>query len=484
MEINIKSSVKNSKPRRTPRVRQGRGPGWAWWGRGAPDLNPRHAVRLLSRAGGFEVLVYEGGPPLDRALQAYLRARRSMGRNDRAVVSEAVYHLARNRAVIARAMDDEPPGEGGRLLLAFLDLLGTDEPGKVPHLPGGVGRWARALRRVEELRAGWIGTLKRAWKAPAREGGAVREALEGLFSVPGWWLDRGPWQTVGEAVRELARLRRPQSLCLRVQVHRASRDDVILELRERGVPARPTERSPWGVRVEGRHNVMALPVIREGRAEVQDEGSQLVACLCDPKPGERVLDLCAGGGGKTLALASAMGGRGLVVAHDADARRLADTRRRARRAGLGNIRVVPDPPRVQDLGPYDLVLADAPCTSTGTLRRNPDVAWRWGPGDLERLAALQAEILERAAGLLAPGGHLVYATCSLLEPENHEQIRELLERHPELEPAPPGDRTGHAPFADVPGAGSGAFRLPAVLPRYAGDAFFVARVRRRPAPGK
>ncbi len=460
-----------------------RWPPWAWWDRPLRDVAPRHAVRILSAAASFEELVYgEGGPPLDRALQAYQRARRQMGRNDRAVLAEAVYHLARNRQAVAAALPRAVPGDGDRLLLAFLDRLGGEHPGRIPHLPGGVRPWLEALDRLAAVRARCVAVLEEAWdaslKAPSR---AVREALPLLFSVPAWWLESGPWDRVGPAVRELALLRTPQKLILRAQPHRTRREAVIRALRDAGVPARPTARSPWGIVVDGRHNVLALPALREGDAEVQDEGSQLVVCLCDPKPGERVLDLCAGGGGKTLGLASAMEGRGVVVAYDPDPRRLLQARRRVRRAGLGNVRIVDRLDEVVSLGPYDVVLVDAPCTSAGTLRRNPDAAWRWRPEDLDQLTALQARILDTAAGLVKAGGFLVYATCSFLEPENRLRIERFLCRHGQFEPAPPGDRKGHAPLLDIPGSDSGVFRFPGNLHRYYGDAFFVARLRRRPA---
>jgi 16S rRNA (cytosine967-C5)-methyltransferase len=134
---------------------------------------------------------------------------------------------------------------------------------------------------------------------------------------------------------------------------------------------------------------------------------------------------------------------------------------------------------VDRLGPYDLVLVDAPCSSSGTLRRNPDVAWRWPREAAARLNETQRRILDRAAALVAPGKTLVYVTCSLLPAENSDQVEAFLARHPEFSLHPPGDRRAHGPLLDVPGASTGAFRLPADLPDYSGDAFFVARLRRR-----
>ncbi|MBI5444772.1 MAG: RsmB/NOP family class I SAM-dependent RNA methyltransferase, partial [Deltaproteobacteria bacterium] len=316
-------------------------------------------------------------------------------------------------------------------------------------------------------------------ESPGAAGAEALRAFEGLFGVPAWWLELGPWATVGDAADELARLKLPQKLVLRAQSHRTTRAEALEALAGLSIPCRPTERSPWGIVVEGRHNVLASELYRSGAVEVQDEGSQLAACLCDPKPDEKVLDLCAGGGGKSLALGSMLGGRGRIVAHDADPRRLEEARRRARRAGLGNIRCVEDSADVEKLGPYQLVLVDAPCSSTGTLRRNPDVAWRWSREAVDRLTDLQAMILDRAAALVAPEGHLVYVTCSLLRVEDEDQAAAFLARHPDFVPEPIGGRRAHAPLLDVPGAASGSFRLPANLPRYAGDAFFLARFRKR-----
>lgn len=454
-------------------------PAWAWWGGPEEELTFRHAVRILRTAGSLEELVFSGGPPLDRALRHHQTQNRKMGRSDRLLLGTALYALARNRELYRRALPAALPGDGEHLLLALLDGYRGD-PGKVPHLPEGPLRWVRLLEGVTALRERWVSTLTAGWKTPV--GGlpsSVQEALEGLLGIPVWWVEQGPWDRVGEVVKECARLKRPQRLILRVQPATAvARENALRRLRAEGIACRPTRRSPWGLVVAGRHNVLASPTYREGHVEVQDEGSQLVACLCDPKPGEKVLDFCAGGGGKALALGAAMEGRGAVVAYDADARRLADARRRARRAGLGNVRVIANPLEVERAGPYDLVLVDAPCSSSGTLRRNPDVAWRWSEEDVRRLGELQAEILDQAAALVRPGGTLVYATCSLLEPENGAQVRGFLERRPEFRPAPPGDRKGHAPLLDVPGAGEGAFRLPATLPQYDGDAFFLARFRR------
>lgn len=453
-------------------------PTWSWWGRPGPPLRVRHAAAVLRRGARLEEVVFSGSTPLDRALQSHQRGNPSMGRNDRLLLGTAAYGLARNRAVVRSGLPRAEIGGGDLLLLALLDALAL-QPAGIPELPGSPERWTGALAAVAETRRRCASVLDAASETPpAAAPPEVREALAQLFSVPDWWLDRGPWPTVAHALGELGRLKSPQHLCLRVQGRRRSRQDVLAALQALGIPGRPTRRSPWGIVVEGRHNVLATPLYREGVVEVQDEGSQLVACLCDPRPNERLLDLCAGAGGKALALASVLGGRGSIVAYDPDAARLEQTRRRARRAGLGNIRAVADRAQVEGLGPYDLVVVDAPCSSSGTLRRNPDVAWRWRPEEIDRLTALQADILDRGARLVAPGKTLVYVTCSLLDDENQAQVSRFVERNPEFSLHPPGERRAHGPLLELPGVERGAFRLAADLADYDGDAFFLARFRR------
>jgi 16S rRNA (cytosine967-C5)-methyltransferase len=175
------------------------------------------------------------------------------------------------------------------------------------------------------------------------------------------------------------------------------------------------------------------PAFRDGRFTVQDEGSQLVVELLDPRPGERVLDTCAAPGGKATASAERIGERGSVVALDRSRRRVGLVARDARRLGLASVLAVAAdasrPLPVADGRPFDRALVDAPCSGLGTLRRNPDLRWRLRPGDPGSLAALQRSLLDRAAGVLRPGGVLVYSTCTLLEEENEGVVGEFLERH-------------------------------------------------------
>ena len=195
--------------------------------------------------------------------------------------------------------------------------------------------------------------------------------------------------------------------------------------------AEPTPWSPIGLRIlldaDARSpGIQAEPDFIKGAIEVQDEGSQLAALFADAREGEQVVDLCAGAGGKTLALAAMMGGRGRLIATDADKRQLAPIHDRLKRAGVHNVDVrTPkgnDDPLSDLAGRCDLVVIDAPCTGTGTWRRNPDAKWRMRPGALEIRIKDQIEVLDRAAPLLKRGGRIAYITCSVLQEENSDQI--------------------------------------------------------------
>jgi 16S rRNA (cytosine967-C5)-methyltransferase len=208
----------------------------------------------------------------------------------------------------------------------------------------------------------------------------------------------------------------------------------------------PTPFSPMGLRIELSADARNPGIHSEedfikGFVEVQDEGSQLAALLSGAKPGEQVIDLCAGAGGKTLALAAMMQGKGRLIATDRDKRQLAPIYERLSRAGVHNCEVRAPKGEGDVTGDIrasaDLVLIDAPCTGTGTWRRNPDAKWRMRPGALEVRLKDQVAVLDRAASLVKPGGRIAYITCSVLEPENGDQVCGLVARHPEFTVVPP-----------------------------------------------
>ena len=356
------------------------------------------------------------------------------------------------------------------------------------------------LRLERKLDPDAIGQLTNGSRfAPPPLSAQERERLEAfdLEGVPPWvagdypqWLDPHLAQVFGEdRAAEGAALARRAPLDLRVNTLGADREAAAAALAHLG--AAPTRWSPFGLRIPLEAEtkspaVHAEPAFLKGRVEVQDEGSQLAALLSGATAGEHVIDLCAGAGGKTLALAAAMENRGQIYATDLDKRRLAPIHARIERAGVRNVQV--RTPRAQenllaDLeNRADLVLIDAPCLGIGAWRRNPDAKWRVRPGALAVRVTEQAEVLDRAAVLVKPGGRIAYITCSVLADENGDQVRAFLARHVGFAISPPAER------ANVLGERSFLFRRAVLLseegllmtPRRTDtDGFFVSVLTRR-----
>ena len=238
------------------------------------------------------------------------------------------------------------------------------------------------------------------------------------------WMAQALQAELGEQFWPLVEaIDRAAPLDLRVNTFKTKRDAAEAKLRAHGIEATPTPYSPMGLRIAGKPALQKLEIFQSGEVEVQDEGSQLLALLLDPRRGEMVVDFCAGAGGKTLALGAAMRNTGRLYAFDVSGHRLAALKPRLARSGLSNVHPVQiaheRDERIKRLaGKIDRVLVDAPCSGLGTLRRNPDLKWRQSPETVHALQAQQAIILDGAACLLKPGGRLVYATCSLLNAEN------------------------------------------------------------------
>jgi 16S rRNA (cytosine967-C5)-methyltransferase len=273
----------------------------------------------------------------------------------------------------------------------------------------------------------------------------------------------------------------PAPLDIRANLLKTTRESARTALAAEGIETEPTPFSPWGLRVPDRRPVTATGAFRDGLVEVQDEGSQLIVLLTGARAGMRVADYCAGAGGKTLALAAAMGNRGRITACDVSAKRLEGAVRRLRRAGVDNAeRHLLEPGdrwAKRRAGAFDRVLVDAPCTGTGTWRRNPHARLRTGPAELLELLLKQAAILDAAAGLVRPGGgRLVYATCSLLPAEDEEQVRAFLARHPDFSLLPPSVAWAEAGMSEPP-PGEGEFLLTSPA-RHGTDGFFAAILKR------
>jgi 16S rRNA (cytosine967-C5)-methyltransferase len=233
---------------------------------------------------------------------------------------------------------------------------------------------------------------------------------------------------------EMRALQERAPVDLRVNTLRADRDEVLAALRDAGYRAAPMERSPLGIRLEaGVTGLERTTLFESGAFEFQDEAAQLAALLCEAKPGQRVLDLAAGAGGKSLALAATMENKGEIVAEDVREVALEELRRRAVRAGVSIVSTRLSPARRDATeAPFDLVLLDSPCSGTGTWRRQPELRWRLTPERLAELITIQDALLDQAAAHVKPGGRLVYATCSVLPCENDDRIAAFCARHPEF----------------------------------------------------
>jgi 16S rRNA (cytosine967-C5)-methyltransferase len=360
--------------------------------------------------------------PADAVANDYFRTRRFIGGTDRRAVSDRVWQVLRTRRRLGWWLHgDASP----RLLVAASLLL---EGGALDGIASAFsgGRFAAtpldpaeqaALRRLEGHTLAHRGM-------PA----AVR------LEVPDW-LHARLAERFGPALEaELQALLLPAPLDLRVNLLKASRHAAQAALAAEGLDAQPTPLSPWGLRVPSRRAITSGPAFRSGLVEIQDEGSQIVAALVDARPGQRVCDYCAGAGGKTLALAATMQNKGQITACDTSAARLDNAARRLRRAGVANTErhlLSPgDKWAKRHAEKFDRVLVDAPCTGTGTWRRNPDARQRLTEADLAELTQRQAAILDAAALLVRKGGCLVYATCALLSEENETQVMHFLARHP------------------------------------------------------
>lgn len=360
----------------------------------------------------IEILdAWSPGQGMDRLLLRWSRGARYAGSGDRAAVADLVYEALRRWRSLGWPEDADATSPGRRRLLALAAERGEPEP-----LFGG-GRHAPAPITAQE----------RTWLA-ARAAETPPEAV--ACDMPDWlapvfrtaWGDRAP------AVMSALRGRAP--LDLRVNRLKTTPQAALEALAGDGVSAAPGPLSPDCLRVgEGARRLRRAAAYLDGRVEIQDAASQAAAAFAEARPGERVLDFCAGGGGKALALAAAMQGEGEIHAHDADPARMSDLPDRALRAGAG-LTVLPGPVPRGEAGRFDLVFADAPCSGSGAWRRNPDAKWAFAPEALDRLRALQARVMDEAAHFVAPGGRLVYATCSLLAEENERQVEAFLRRNP------------------------------------------------------
>ena len=422
-------------------------------------------MRLGGRlAAAIEVLddIAAHGRPVSVALADWGKAHRFAGSGDRAAIGNIVYDALRCRASHAFAMDDD-----SATALGFAVLL---------------RQWAMTPDAI-------AAELDGDKFAPALDPAQLDAALtrDFTFADPSVEADVPPWaedlleESFGEEwVDEAKAFTTRPTLDLRVNTLKADRDKVLKALANTG--ARPTAIARQGIRIaapkrQGRlPNVQAEPAFQKGWFEVQDEGSQIVADLVFAQAGEQVFDLCAGAGGKTLALAASMDNKGQVHAWDADKQRLAPIFERLKRAGTRNVQVHAADADLSGLKDrFDRVVVDAPCTGSGTWRRHPDAKWRLSPQALEKRTAEQAAILDNAAGFVRPGGYLCYITCSIFQAENEAQIYAFGDRNPGWELLSAGEVWQDIFGFDKPQPWSQDLNCITLTPRATGtDGFFFA----------
>lgn len=414
------------------------------------------------------LVVVEGAPkrPADAVANDFFRARRYIGSGDRRAVSERVWNVLRARRRLAWWIGDTPATP--RLLVAASLLLeGWTKSGVAQSFSGG----QFAAAPLDRHEAGIAARI---------EGHSIDHPdmpLAVRLEIPDWLLPRLQERFGPGLFSEMAALSEPATLDMRANLLKGDRENARLSLAAEGWEATPTPYSPWGLRIEGRRPVTDGPAFQSGLVEIQDEGSQLVALMVGATPGMRVVDWCAGAGGKTLALAGIMENRGQIVACDVSAPRLEGAVRRLRRAGVHNVErhlvEAGDKWLKRRAGTFDRVLVDAPCTGTGTWRRNPDARLRLKESDLTELVPKQAMILDTAQTLVRKGGRLVYATCSLLSEENEAQVTGFLTRHPDFAVVPL--QQAWPLLGPVPNQGDFLALTPA---RHHTDGFFTAVMER------
>lgn len=366
--------------------------------------------------------------PVDALFADYFRARKYIGSKDRGAISDLVYYCLRYGGSLEWHVERAGKAANPRriVMLGVMFKRGLDLDGVK-----ALFNWQKYCPTM--LTDAEIGIIQRS------EG----ESLEhpdmpdpARHNYPDW-MDGRLKDAFGDALPEaMAALNSQAPIDLRTNTLKCKdRGDLILALDADGYFGTPTPLSPLGVRLKKRLPAFNTQAFKDGKYEMQDEGSQIVAQLVEARPGQKVIDFCAGAGGKTLAIAAQMENKGRILAWDVAEKRLEQMRKRLRRSGVSNVQLhvlrdESDAFLKRHVGSADWVVVDAPCSGSGTWRRNPDLKWRFSLEDLHEVKAAQQRILQSASRLLGPKGKLVYITCSVFHDENIWQIKQFLGDNP------------------------------------------------------
>lgn len=409
------------------------------------------------------------GAPADAVMSKYIGERRYLGSHDRAMIADTVYAILRQiiryRFVLAELIDGRRDIDREAAVYVAAHQI-ENETG----VADTALRDSTTLRNAELVR---MRSLIPAGPDRIAELGEIEQKAI-TYGLPLWFTERVV-REIGDLESDLlfSSLMEQGTVTLRANTLQTTREKLVDVFHHHNIAARPGEYSENAVILEKRINARSLDVFKNGWFEMQDEGSQILSQILDPHPNWRVFDACAGAGGKTLHMAAIMKGRGEIIAHDLNAKRLKEIRPRMRRSGAQNIRVVDNEEyrsrEDEFIGEFHAVLIDAPCTGVGVLRRNPGARLTLDSRTLGRLVDQQLTILDDYSRLVRPGGLMLYATCSLLKAENEEQVRKFLDRRAdwrvERVNAPEGMSTADGYYRSYPH-------------RHGTDAFFGALLRR------
>lgn len=388
-------------------------------------------ARIAAAIEILDLIDAPGAAPADKLLADWNRKNRFAGSKDRNAIAEMVYGVLRRRAQLdwwsQRSSGDQ---DNRARLLIWLQLIGGESLETLQAACDGSQYTPAPLSSKEERVAVEL-------TGQSIDSGCQPVSVKGNFPT---WMESRFVDLYGAKVdKYLSAMTEEAPVDLRVNTLKGSRTDAISQLAAEGIETTPSRFTPVGLRLPKRMPLSGTKAFQDGLIEVQDEGSQLVALLSDARPGHKVVDFCAGAGGKSLAMAATMQNTGRIVACDVSEARLKRAAQRLKRAGAFMVERRPLTSERDKWikrraarfgGGFDRVLVDAPCTGTGTWRRNPDQKWRLTEQDIAELTALQASILDSASRLVGAGGRLIYATCSILREENDAQIERFLADNP------------------------------------------------------
>lgn len=372
--------------------------------------------------------ILEVKKPADRIISFHFKQNRFIGSKDKAIISQLVYAILRNKATLEFYLKKfNLQTTARKLVIAYLSVTENKDLPEMTKIFDGDMYSARNLKGAEiEF------TKKRKQIDPLE----MKEFEKLNFPE---WLSEDLKEAFGDNLaNEMIGLNQQATTTIRVNLLKTTRAKLKADLKDEDIRTKKTKISPFGLTIEGKNNLFASQCFKKGYFEVQDEGSQILAILADTKPKQKVLDMCCGAGGKLLAMAATMEHTGSLIGTDVNERRLLESKKRLKRAGISNamLKVISsenDKYLKRQAGRFDTIFVDAPCSGTGTWRRNPDSKWNLEAEFVEQLTVTQASILKSARNLVKSGGTIAYATCSVLRKENHDQVEKFLAENDDFE---------------------------------------------------